>query len=308
VAAIVPLRRCPAIAIWRSEAQSASVAQGPCLPYGASAFSIGTRGFAEVTFVTTQDANRKYDRDFLLSPEKRNQIVELWEVEKYGRDCFNDPNHVHLYGMPPKEWYGRGVRILARTCLEAVKDPLGNRIGADIAEIIARGTGDQPVGVIDPFAGSCNGLYSIVRHLPGSKGIGFEVEPAVFELTIRNIKHLDAPIELLNSSYKALIGSKKHSSDCHVVIFLAPPWGDALHPVSGLHLDRTKPPILEIVRDFEDIYGSQPVLYVTEVHEVNEPTALKAVEAAFDWTDLRIYDVNVPGLQHGILLGARRWD
>ena len=31
-------------------------------------------------------ANQKYDRDFLLSPEKRNQIVELWEVEKYGAD------------------------------------------------------------------------------------------------------------------------------------------------------------------------------------------------------------------------------
>jgi hypothetical protein len=29
---------------------------------------------------------RKYDRDFLLSPEKRNQLIELWEVEKYGRD------------------------------------------------------------------------------------------------------------------------------------------------------------------------------------------------------------------------------
>ena len=50
-----------------------------------------------------QDANRKYDRDFLLSPEKRNELVELWEVEKYGRDCFNDSNHVHLYGMPPKK-------------------------------------------------------------------------------------------------------------------------------------------------------------------------------------------------------------
>ena len=66
---------------------------------------------------------RKYDRDFLLSTEKRNQLIELWEVEKYGTDCFGDPNHVHLYGMPPKEWYERGVRILARTCLEAVKDP-----------------------------------------------------------------------------------------------------------------------------------------------------------------------------------------
>lgn len=46
---------------------------------------------------------------------------------------------------------------------------------------------------------------------------------------------------------------------------------------------------------------------VIEVHEVNEPKALKTVETAFDWSDLRIYDVNAPGLQHGVLLGTRRW-
>jgi hypothetical protein len=63
----------------------------------------------------------KYDRDFLLSPAKRNELIELWEVEKFGRDCFGDPHHVHLYGMPPKEWWGRGMRILARTCVEAVR-------------------------------------------------------------------------------------------------------------------------------------------------------------------------------------------
>ena len=252
-------------------------------------------------------ADQKYDRDFLLSTEKRNQLMELWEVEKYGRDCFGDPNHVHLYGMLPKDWYDRGVRILARTCREAVKDPLGNKIGQDIAEIVARASHHRPIGVVDPFAGSCNGLYAILRHLHGSKGIGFEVEPVIFTLTTRNIAHLNAPIELVQGSYKDLVASKKHPADHRLVVFLSPPWGDALQPVTGLHLDRTKPPILEIVRDFERVYGSQPVLYVTEVHEVNEPTALKAVEAAFDWSDLRIYDVNAPGLQHGILLGARRW-
>jgi hypothetical protein len=58
------------------------------------------------------------DRDFLLSPEKRNQVIELWEVEKYGqvielwevekygRNCFNDPDHVHLYGMAPTSLFG----------------------------------------------------------------------------------------------------------------------------------------------------------------------------------------------------------
>jgi 16S rRNA G966 N2-methylase RsmD len=255
----------------------------------------------------TPNEDRKYDRDLLLGPEKRNQIVELWEVEKYGRDCFNDPDHVHLYGMPPHEWYDHGVRILARTCLEAVKDPLGNKIGRDIAEVVTRARGNRPIGVVDPFAGSCNGLYAILRHLPGAKGIGFEVDPGVFDLTSRNIAHLNAPIELVCGSYKDLVGVRRHPADHFTVVFLGPPWGDALQPDTGLHLDRTKPPILEIVRDFEQVYGAQPVLYVTEVHEVNEPKALRAVEAAFEWSDLHIYDVNVPGLQHGILLGTRRW-
>ena len=255
----------------------------------------------------SEHSSRKYDRDFLLSPDKRNQLIELWEVEKYGRDSFGDPDHVHLYGMTPKEWYGRGIRILARTCLEAVKDPLGNKIGSDIADVIARAPARPAVGVVDSFAGSCNGLYAILRHLPGAKGIGFEIEPDVFDLTSRNIAQLNAPIDFFRGSYKDHLVSRRHPADQLIVAFLAPPWGDALHPATGLHLDRTKPPILEIVRDFEQVYGSQPVLYVTEVHEVNEPAALKAVEVAFDWTELRIYDVNAPGLQHGILLGARRW-
>ena len=95
--------------------------------------------------LTAHSVDRKYDRDFLLSPEKRNQVVELCEVEKYGRDCFNDPNHVRLYGMAPKDWYERGVRILARTCLEAVKDPLGNKIGSDIAEVVTPAAGSRPL-------------------------------------------------------------------------------------------------------------------------------------------------------------------
>jgi hypothetical protein len=229
-------------------------------------------------------------------------------VEKYGRDRFGDPDHVRLYGMTPKEWWGRGVRILARTCIEAVKDSLGDEIGRDVAKVIARAPGRPTVGVVDPFAGSCNGLYAILRHLPGAKGIGFEIQQAVFDLTNRNIAQLNAPIDFVLGSYNDHLASCRHPGDHLVVAFLAPPWGDALHPITGLHLDRIKPPILEIVRDFEQVYGSQPVLYVTEVHEVNEPTALKALDSTFDWTDLRIYHVNVPGLQHhGILLGTRRW-
>jgi hypothetical protein len=35
--------------------------------------------------MTSPNSVPKYDRDFLLGPDKRNQLVELWEVEKYGQ-------------------------------------------------------------------------------------------------------------------------------------------------------------------------------------------------------------------------------
>jgi len=42
---------------------------------------------------------------FLPSPAKRNQIIELWEVEKFGRDSFGGLNAVSLYGMAPAKWH-----------------------------------------------------------------------------------------------------------------------------------------------------------------------------------------------------------
>ena len=76
----------------------------------------------------------RYDRDYLLSPEKRNQILELWEVERFGRDSFGDPDAVCLYGMRPAEWHGRGVRVLGRTAVEAARDPLAQRIAATVVK------------------------------------------------------------------------------------------------------------------------------------------------------------------------------
>src|SRR3954465_1146663 len=78
-----------------------------------------------------------YDRDFLLSPVKRNEIIELWEVEKFGRDSFGDPDAVSLYGMAPGQGHGSGVGIVARPAFEAVRDPLGDRIGEDVAQVAA---------------------------------------------------------------------------------------------------------------------------------------------------------------------------
>jgi hypothetical protein len=263
------------------------------------------------TSMTIQNLNtteRKYDRDFLLSAEKRNQIMELWEVQKFGSDSFGDPDHVCIYGMKPAEWYGRGIRLLARTTLEAVSDKLGDMIGRDVARAIGKAGAEQKLGAVDPFAGSCNGLYSILRHLPNTRGIGFEVEKSVYELTRQNIAALNVNIQLVNGDYRGLLRIHRFPTDHNIVAFLAPPWGDALSFEIGLDLSRTKPPIIDIVDDFEDVYAGQPILYVTQVYERIEPSSLCALKNKFDWSDMLIYDVNVPGMQQGILVGTRRWN
>jgi 16S rRNA G966 N2-methylase RsmD len=209
--------------------------------------------------------------------------------------------------MPPTEWYRRGVRLLARTTVEAVRDKLGEMIGRDVASIIQNTAAVTTFAVIDPFAGSCNGLYWILRNVGNSKGLGFEMDQSIFEMTKRNISALDRPINLLQGDYKALLDTHRFPSNHFIIAFLAPPWGDALNETKGLDLRRTKPPIADIIDDFERIYKDNRILYVTQVHQNIEPLSLENLKKRFDWSDLRIYDINVEGMRHGILLGLNRW-
>jgi len=71
--------------------------------------------------------------------------------------------------------------------VECTRDALADRIGCDVASV-ARGMSLDHLVVIDPFAGSCNTLLWILRHLPNSEGVGFEADPQVFELTHRNLE------------------------------------------------------------------------------------------------------------------------
>jgi hypothetical protein len=200
-----------------------------------------------------------------------------------------------------------GLRILARTTLEALRDPLGNLIGADVSRVAAMTPQGTLFGVVDCFAGSCNGLYSILRHLPRAEGIGFEFEPVIFEMSKRNIASFDVPIRLFNGDYRQLLGVHRFSAGRRIVALLSPPWAEALSAESGLDLGSTKPPIAEIVADIERTYPDTPILYAVEVHERLLPAPLAALRSGFEWSELSIYDLPGPTGRHGVLLGTRRW-
>src|SRR5215475_4896125 len=136
----------------------------------------------------------RHDRQFLLMGAKRNAVLELQEIERYGIDSYGDADWVSIYGLRPAEWYARGVRMLGRTAVECTRDRLGDAIGRHVATVVRQ---PSPL-VVDLFAGSGNTLYWLLRHLPRARGVGFEIDPMVFALTRDNLAALALPVEILD--------------------------------------------------------------------------------------------------------------
>lgn len=254
-----------------------------------------------------EDRKPVYDRALLLYGPKRDEVLTLEEVQQYGIDSFSEPDYLRIYGMAPSVWFAQGIRLLGRTAVECTRDALGNRIGKDIASIAARLPKTTHFTVIDPFAGSCNTLYWILRHLPNSQGSACEVDRQVYELTKRNIAGLDRTIDLQHSDYQSFLAARHLPPDHALIFFVAPPWGKALDEVAGLDLRRTTPPITHVLGYIRKTYPSQRVLFASQVYEKVDLASLRDVEVLLDWSELRVYDLNEAGKNHGILLGTNGW-
>jgi hypothetical protein len=140
------------------------------------------------------DCDVVYDRTLLLGEAKRNAVLELWEVERYGRDSFGNADYVSLYGLRPADWHAQDVRLLGRTAVECTRDELAAAIARDVSAVADRAPRCSGTLVIDPFAGSGNTLHWICRALPFARGLGFELDEGVFALTRRNAAALNLSV------------------------------------------------------------------------------------------------------------------
>jgi hypothetical protein len=242
----------------------------------------------------------------LLHGSKSNEVLSLAEIQQYGLDSFGDADYVSVYGMKPREWYGCGIRLLGRTAVECTRDALADRIGRDLASVARPMPSDQLV-VFDPFAGSCNTLFWILRHLPKAEGIGFESDSQVFELTHRNLAALGHRIEVVHGDYARLLERYRFSEDRGIVAFVAPPWGTALDEVQGLDLSRTTPPISDVIEQVVRGFSRHKLLFAIQVYEKVNASSLNGIRTRLDWTELRISDINERGRNHGVLLGSHGW-
>jgi hypothetical protein len=245
-----------------------------------------------------------YGRELLLYGEKRNAVLDLAEIQRFGIDSYGDADYVSIYGLRPAQWYPRGIRRLGRTAVECTRDALASAIGQDVAAL----TGGTPQAlVVDPFAGSGNTLYWLLHHLPGAHGLGFELDSGVFELTRRNLLIMGLPIEVLNVDFVAGLSRIHTALGSLLVVFVAPPWGKALDPVNGLDLRRTEPPVIGIVDQLRRAFAHCRLVCAIQVHESIQPESLAELQTRFEWQTLRMYSLNAPGQNHGIVLSTIGW-
>jgi hypothetical protein len=248
-----------------------------------------------------------HGRQLLLLGAKREAVLDLSEVLRYGIDSYGDQDHVCVYGMPPRDWYAHGIRLLGRTAVECTVDKLGRSIAGDISVLVRSARTAPEVVVIDPFVGSGNTLYWIQRLLPGSRCLGFEASSAVFRLTQLNLAKLGADIGILNTGFAAGLTGADAPPGALVIAFVAPPWGRALDPVAGLDLRRTQPPVGEVVDLVIQRFPGHPLLIAVQVYERTDPGSVDELDDRVEWSDLHQYELFSAGQNHGLWLGTTGW-
>jgi len=248
----------------------------------------------------------RYDRALLLGA-KRNEVLTLDEVRRYGQDSFGDPDYVSVYGLSPAQWHARGARLMGRTAVECTRDRLASAMARDAAAVAGAAGPAAPLAV-DLFAGSGNTLYWMTRQASARRGIGFELDPGVYELARDNLAvlDLDADLELRPQDYASGLAALGRPDGDLMIVFVAPPWGDALREGAGLDLSRTQPPVAEAVDVATSLLGGR-LLFAVQLYERTKPASLAALTARFAWSATYAYDLNEPGFNHGLLLGTHGW-
>lgn len=110
-----------------------------------------------------------------------------------------------------------------------------------------------------------------------------------------------------NEPYESALPRARVGDDELPILFVAPPWGDALHPSRGLDLRRTTPPVSEVVERVRDAFPGRPTLVAAQLYETVEPGSLESLALMFDWSSRTTYGIDTPGRNHGLLLGTIGW-
>jgi hypothetical protein len=130
---------------------------------------------------------------------------------------------------------------------------------------------------------SAAGSRRLLCKLPGARGLGLELDSGVFHPT-------------RNKQVRAASGGL-------LVVFIAPTWGHTLDAVRlGSAADGASSDS-NCGLPAAQLCPMSTAMCDTDLRETIEPESLVESQERFEWSVLRIYDLNAPGQNHGAVLG-----
>ena len=207
-------------------------------------------------------------RRSFLNPPWNNKQLTFREVRRAGWALAGNPNDLRLFGLNPFVWYALGIRIRGRTAVEVTRDQHAQFLGQSVAHTLAD-IGVSVSDVIDPFVGSGNLLFHVVRATKAKRAVGLDNSADVMSLTQRNFARLRSigwlkldGLELHSENWKR---SDFHLADRPTLVIVAPPWGDAFD-AKGLDLRKTAPPMGEVLKALSSKPGTAPLFAMLQTH------------------------------------------
>ena len=129
----------------------------------------------------------------------------------------------------------------------------------------------------------------------------------VFELASKNLSIAGLDIDLRHDSYQHGLQALGQPGEDLLIVFVAPPWGHALSEGSALDLRRTQPPVAEALDVTTAAVGHHKLLFAIQAFQTVQPDSLAELTARFPWSEMKVYDINPPGRNPGLLLATHGW-
>lgn len=220
-------------------------------------------------------------REKLLGPMRESSVpIDL--VKEAGRHFFGSVDAFRLYGQDPASLEKLGVTLVGRTVVEAQIDAQCYPVADGMKEFLkSQALLGTDVVVYDPFAGSCNLLFHVAKAVGAKSAIGFENDPAVVKSTREIVKAVGFDdCDLTEGSILDIQDAISVPENSTIVVLVAPPWAAGFQFGKGLILDKTSPPVPDVLDHLQLLFKkASRVVYAVLTYEFLDQSSVDRLAA-----------------------------
>lgn len=240
-------------------------------------------------------------RNYLLFSPKKENILTLEEILHVEKNYYGEEDLLSLYGLTPKLYYSKGIRILGRTAIECTVDIQAKEFAKTASHICHLFFPNSFPIVIDLFAGSGNTLFHIASKLKAITSLGFEKNFQLFHKTKSNFNLINFKCEWVHGDSLELISQYTFDTSTPLVFIISPPWGTGFDFKKGLDLQKTSPPIPHILLHLLNIFKYHPTYFFIQVYQKLVAESLAPINCMFNYSFLEVKHVMKEGMNTGLL-------